>query len=246
MCLSDRITGGRARLLDLEALDALRLVDRERGRPVLTAADVADEHARPLSWRALGRARPRLQATKRITGAIRLHHGREDGRACCCGVVDFCVLLPLVPCGSADGVPLPLAWQHPTTGLRCGNIPSSAPPILPTHYPHRTRSPLGAEIVCERKSRSRAGGREQRQAATHGSLYDGGEIGFGHRRCDGSRHLRWLAGAHLVEALRLVDGDRSAADAVRFGRFPWGRCFGHGLEPTSVRIGAIGGFSGGQ
>ena len=139
MCLSDRITGGRARLLDLEALDALRLVDRERGRPVLTAADVADEHARPLSWRALGRARPRLQATKRITGAMRLHHGREDGRACCCGVVDFCVLLPLVPCGSADGVPLPLAWQHPTTGRRCGNIPSSAPPILPTHYPRRTR-----------------------------------------------------------------------------------------------------------
>ena len=165
MCLSDRITGGRARLLDLEALDALRLVDRERGRPVLTAADVADEHARPLSWRALGRARPRLQATKRITGAMRLHHGREDGRACCCGVVDFCVLLPLVPCGSADGVPLPLAWQHPTTGRRCGNIPSSAPPILPTHYPRRTRKsprcrdPLRTEIkvTCWR-SRAAAGG----------------------------------------------------------------------------------------
>jgi hypothetical protein len=58
--------------------------------------------------------------------------------------------------------------------------------------------------------------------------------------------LRWLAGAHLVEALRLVDGDRSAADAVRFGRFPWGAVLWSRLEPTSVRIGAIGGFSGGQ
>ena len=222
MCLSDRITGGRARLLDLEALDALRLVDRERGRPVLTAAYVADEHARPLSWRALGRAHPRLQATKCIAGAMRLHHGREDGRACCCGVMDFCVLLPLVPCGSADGVPLPLAWQHPSTGLRCGTSPQQRT-VHPTDArpsPHE-ESPLGAEILCERKSRSRTGGQAQHgQAATHGSLYDGGEIGFGHRRCDGSRHLRWLAGAHLVEALRLVDGDRSAADAVRLGRFP--------------------------
>ncbi len=72
--------------------------------------------------------------------------GRKGGSAC--GVVDFCVPLPLALDGSAEGVPLPFAWQHHIEAYKANGTTSSATdhrnhPIHPRHsHPHLFLSSL--------------------------------------------------------------------------------------------------------